>query len=227
MILSPPELVVMGMDTTLRHTNGALLSTLNSRSTDHGLALPRIRRIDTTPTGIDRDQVVTLRPRPLVWLRKLLVCAWSGYLLIAPWPSSLKLDLCLLSVVLFGTFRTITVSSQQITWNYRFGFLPFYTRQLALKDQRTLVTGWEESSGLCEALLLGLWRAFFAPLADWLCPWRGGPYRLWVKNSQGTQTLVWRGRVERSFHRNHKLLSQATGLPSHRAPASESQPSWL
>ncbi len=217
----------MSMETTLRHTNGALLAALNSRSVDHGLALPRIQRIDVIPSDVDHDRVVTLRPRPLLWLRKLLVCAWSGYLLISPWSSSVKLDLCLLSVVVLGTFRTITVSSQQITWTYRFGFLPFYTRRLSLKDQCGIVTGWEESSGLCEALLLGLWGAFFAPLADWLCPWRGGPYRLWVKNSQGVQTLVWRGRVERSFHRNHKLLGEATRLPSYRAPASESQPKWL
>jgi hypothetical protein len=217
----------MSMETTLRHSNAALLATLTSGSPAQDLTHPPLRQIDGYPVANDSDQIVTLRPRPLLWLRKLLVCGWSGYLLISPWPSSVKLDLCLLSLVILGTFRTITVSSQQVTWKYRFGFLPFYTGRLALKDQSSIVTGWEERSGLCEALLLGLWGACVAPLADWLCPWRGGPYRLWLKNVQGQQTLVWRGRVEKNFYRNHKLLSQATGFPSHRAPASESQPKWL
>ncbi len=217
----------MSMETTLRHSNAALLATLASGSTDQDLAHPRIRRMNAQPVDADRDQIVTLRPRPLLWLRKLLVCGWSGYLLISPWSSAVRLDYCLFSVLFLGTFRTITVSNRQIIWNYRIAFVPFYSSQLGLKDQTSIVTGWEERSGLGEALLLGLWGACVAPLADWLCPWRGGPYRLWVKNTQGNRTLVWRGRVERSFHRNHKLLTQATGLPSQRAPASESQPKWL
>ena len=217
----------MSMETTLRQPNAVLLATRAPGNTDQDLAQPRIRRIHIKPASVDRDSIVTLRPRPLLWLRKVLVCGWSGYLLISDWPSSVKLDCCLISLLILGTFRTITVSSQQITWTYRLSFLPFYTSQLSLKDQSNIVTGWEERSGLGEALLLGLWSTCVAPLADWLCPWRGGPYRLWVKNTQGTQTLVWRGRVERTFYRNHKLLSQATGLPSQRAPASESQPKWL
>lgn len=217
----------MSMETTLRHSEATLLATLASGSTDQELAHPRIRRINAQPVSAEHDQIVTLRPRPLLWLRKLLVCGWSGYLLISPWPSTTRLDYCLLSVLVLGTFRTIRVSNRNITWNYRIGFIPFYSSQLNLKDQTSIVTGWEERSGLGEALLLGLWGACVAPLADWLCPWRGGPYRLWVKNTHGTRTLVWRGRVERSFHCNHKLLGQATGLPSQRAPASESQPKWL
>ncbi len=217
----------MSMETTLHNSNRDLLATFTSGSTEQDLAQSRLRPFKSQPVEIGQDQIVTLRPRPLNWLRKALVCGWSGYLLISPWPSAVKLDYCLLSLVILGTFRTITVSNRQITWKYRFGFLPFYTSHLGLQDQTAIVTGWEERSGLCEALLLGLWGTCVAPLADWLCPWRSGPYRLWVKNSHGTRTLIWRGRVERSFHLNHKLLVQATGLPSQRAPASESQPKWL
>ncbi len=192
-----------------------------------GSAQPQIARVDAVSTAVGSDQVVTLRPRPLLWLRKTLVVGWSGYLLIAPWSPSFKLDCCLISLVLLGTFRTTTVSARRITWKYRFGFLPFYTRHLALQDHCQIVTGWEERSGLGEALLLGLWAACVAPLADWLCPWPGGQYRLWVKTPHGKRILVWRGRVGRSYYRNHKLLGQATGLPSFRAPTSESRAHWL
>ena len=215
------------METTFLFPNPKLLASQNAGGTQQASALPRIARVDAVSTAAGTDQVVILRPRPLLWLRKTLVCGWSGYLLISPWSSSFKLDCCLVSLVLLGTFRTTTVSARRITWKYRFGFLPFYTRHLSLKDQCQIVTGWEERSGLGEALLLGLWGACVAPLADWLCPWPGGSYRLWVKNSHGKQILVWRGRVGRNFHRNHKLLSQATRLPSFRAPTSESRAHWL
>ena len=215
------------METTLRHSTRELVAAFHSGSAGQGLAHPETRLFYANLSGVEPDEIVTLRPRPLVWLRKVLVCGWSGFLLVSSWPSPVKLDCCLLSLIVLGTFRTITVSAQQVIWSYQLGFLPFYTSRISLLDQSRIVTSWEERSGLGEALLLGLWGTCVAPLADWLCPWRGGPYRLWVQDRQGMRTLIWRGRVERSFHRNHKLLGQATGMPSVRAPASESQPHWL
>ncbi len=206
------------METTTLNLNAKQLTALSQIGLSTPNARPSLRQPELTPVALGRDQIVTLRPRPLLWLRKTLMCGWCGYLLMTPWTSSFKLDCCLVGLVILGTFRTTTVSGDHIEWSYRFGFLPFYRRQLRLNDQTCIVTGWEERSGLGEALLLGLWGMCFAPLADWLCPWPGGSYRLWVKNSQGRRVLVWRGRVAKTFYRNHKLLSQATGLPSQRVP---------
>lgn len=214
------------METTLLNSSGALLASFTSEETSRGPAPIFEQPVQAQPANAD-EGCVTLRPRPLAAFRKALVCGWSAFLIVSPWSPSFKLDCCLVSLVILGTFRTTTASRQRITWTYRFGFLPFYTRRLALRDQSCVATGWEERSGLAEAALLGLWSTVLAPLADWLCPWRGGPYRLWVMGSDGKQTLVWRGRVERTYHRNHRLLIDATGLPSRRAPASDSQPNWL
>lgn len=207
------------METTTLNLNPAKLTALSHVGTVSGSVQSKLQQPEQIPFASDRDQVVTLRPRPHLWLRKTLFCAWSGYLIIAPWTSSFKLDCCLLALVILGTFRTTTVSANEIAWHYCFGFVPYYSRQLSVKDQTTILTGWEERSGLGEALLLGLWSMGLAPLADWLCPWPGGSYRLWVKNHHDQRVLVWRGRVERTFHRNHKLLSQATRMPSQRAPS--------
>lgn len=219
MILGPLSHVVFGMETSILNLNPAKLMALSQVGMVSGSAQPSSLQPEQIRLAGDRDQVVTLRPRPHLWLRKTLFCAWSGYLIIAPWTSSFKLDCCLLALIILGTFRTTTVSATGITWRYHFGFMPYYQRQMPLQDQTTILTGWEESSGLGEALLLGLWSMGLAPLADWLCPWPGGAYRLWLKNNHGQQVLVWRGRVERTFHRNHKLLGQATRLPSQRAPS--------
>ncbi len=194
------------------------LTALSQVGAVSGTAQPDFRQPQSHTVATDRDQAVTLRPRPLLWLRKTLTCGWCGYLILTPWSPSFKLDCCLVGLVILGTFRQTTVSASQITWQYRFGFMPFYSRTLRLQNQTCILTGWEERSGLGEALLLGMWAMCIAPLADWLCPWPGGSYRLWVKNSEGKRVLVWRGRVERTFHRNHKLLSQTTGLPSQRMP---------
>ena len=215
------------METTLPYPSRALLASFTSEETDRGAAPIPVQLVQTQPPAVEAEQSVTLRPRPLTALRKALVCGWSAFLIVSPWSSSFKLDCCLVSLAILGTFRTTTASQREIIWSYRFAFLPFFSRRLALRDQCSIATGWEERSGLAEAALLGLWSTLIAPLADWLCPWRGGPYRLWLMDSQGKQTLVWRGRVERTYHRNHQLLVAATGLPSRRAPASDSQPNWL
>lgn len=208
----------MSMETTTLKVNAPQLMALSQIGMSTPSAQAELRQPESKPAVFGSDQLVTLRPRPLLWLRKSLMCGWCGYLLTTPWTPTFKLDCCLIGLVILGTFRTTLVSAFQIEWHYRFGFLPFYQRHLRVSDQVCILTGWEEQSGLGEALLLGLWAMCFAPLSDWLCPWPGGPYRLWVKNSQGHRVLVWRGRVEKTFYRNHKLLSQSTGLPSQRVP---------
>ncbi len=206
------------METTTLNLNARQLTALSQVGLSTPSAQPDLRRPELTQVALGQDEVVTLRPRPLLWIRKTLMCAWCGYLFVTPWSPSFKLDCCLLGLVILGTFRTTTVSASQIEWRYRFGFLPFYRRHLSLTAQTCILSGWEERSGLGEALLLGLWAMCIAPLADWLCPWPGGSHRLWVKDSQGRRVLVWRGRVAKTFYRNHKLLSEATGLPSQRIP---------
>lgn len=204
------------MDTTTLNLNAASLSATSQSGSTEQAAQPVLTSSSPPAAKVEQDQTVRLRPRPVLWMRKVLACAWSGYLIISPLDPTTKLDYCLLGLVVLGTFRTTTVSASQIEWRYRFGFIPYHSSRLSLVNQISLLTGWEERSGLGEALLLGLWAACFAPLADWLCPWPGGSYRLWVKNSHGQRVLVWRGRVQRTFHRNHKLLSQVTRLPSQR-----------
>lgn len=216
MIRDPSPYVIVCMETmTLNLIPDKLVANSQAGAVSKS-AQSDFRQPRSLPVANDRDQIVTLRPRPLLWLRKTLACSWCGYLIITPWSPSFKLNCCLIGLVILGTFRQTNVSATKINWHYRFAFMPFYRKTMLLQNHSCILTGWEEGSGLGEALLLGLWGTCFAPLSDWLCPWPGGSYRLWVKNTQGQRVLVWRGRVARHFHRNHKLLSQATGLPSQR-----------
>jgi hypothetical protein len=160
---------------------------------------------------------VMLRARSWRWLRKVLAISWSGYLIASNWwaPNS-KLVACLLAVAVLGTYRETLISKSKVTWKLWMAFLPVRTRTQTLQDAQCVCSEWEEQGGMIEALMLGSWGLLFAPLSDWLCPWPGGVYKLWIKSQQGTKVLVWRGRSERNFHSNHRLMQSVTGLPSPR-----------
>lgn len=165
------------------------------------------------------ERFVHLSPYPLIWFRKILVSFGAGYLILSSRPPVVKGSLLFLGMLLFGTFCTTLVSNHRIIWKYRFLFMPIFTRQLRLSEAACLQSHWEESSGLCEALLLGTWGLLVAPFSDWLGLMPGGQYRLWIKSHAGKRTLVWRGRVPRTFHQNNRILVQTTGLTSHRIVA--------
>ncbi|MDB5389336.1 MAG: hypothetical protein JWM11_4982 [Planctomycetaceae bacterium] len=160
---------------------------------------------------------VMLRARSMRWLRKLLVISWSGYLIASTWwaPNS-KLLACLLAIALLGTYRETFISNSQITWKLWLGFMLLGTWNCPLQCAQSVCPEWEEQGGMIEALLLGMWGLILAPLMDWLCPWRGGVFKLWIKGPLGMKILVWRGRSVRAFHSNHRLVQTVTGLPGPR-----------
>lgn len=158
-----------------------------------------------------------LRAQSWRWLRKSLVISWSSYLISSPWwsPNS-KLVCCLLAVAILGTYRETLISRTRVTWKLCLMFIPVGKWTCTLQDAQSVCSEYEEQGGMIEALLLGLWGLLLAPLLDWLCPWRGGVFKLWIKGRQGMKILVWRGRSERAFHSNHRLLHAVTGLPGPR-----------
>jgi len=173
--------------------------------------------LSTSFQEVNSMDAVMLRARSRRWLRKLLVITWSAYLLTSPWwtPNS-KLVACLISVIVLGTYRETYISKVSVAWSFCLAFLPVGTWTSSLQGAHCLQSEWEEQGGMIEALMLGLWGLVLAPLIDWLCPWRGGVFQLWIKAENGRKILIWRGRSERAFHSNHRLVQSVTQLPTPR-----------
>jgi hypothetical protein len=59
--------------------------------------------------------------------------------------------------------------------------------------------------------LFGGWWLWSKAL-DWLTPWMGGPYKLWLRATSGKRVLAWQGRSEAQFRANLDMLLNRTGL---------------
>ena len=170
----------------------------------------------TATAEVSADSAV-LRAYSRRWLRKLLVIGWSSYLIASPWwtPDS-KLIACLIAVAVFGTYRQTLICKTNVSWKLWLAFIPLGTWNCSLQGAHSLSSEWEEQGGMLEALMLGMWGLFFAPLIDWLSPFRGGVFKLSIKTGDGRKILIWRGRSMRAFHSNHRLLQTVTQLPAPR-----------
>jgi len=196
----------------LNLTTGSLGQT---KGTTSGEPSPtQSRKVDAAHDILSTDSVM-LYARSHRWLRKLLVICWSSYLIASQWwnPNS-KLIACITAVLVLGTYRETLVSKTNVSWKIYLAFFSLGTWKFSLQDATLLTSEWEEQGGMMEALMLGMWGLLLAPLLDWLTPWRGGLFKLWIRTSQGRKILVWRGRSERSFHYNQRLMQTVTMLPT-------------
>ena len=53
-------------------------------------------------------------------------------------------------------------------------------------------------------------------LLDWLIPWAGGDYKLWLRTKSDQRVLAWQGNGEANFRRNLEILEEVSGLPVTR-----------
>jgi hypothetical protein len=217
MILRPLSAVSTDIMNIKLRTEPSVLATFAEEFRESASRLPPVIKSSASFAETAATDSVMLRARSFRWVRKLLVICWSGYLIASPWWSSnSKLVACLFAVIALGTYRETFISKSRVTWKLYLSFVKVGTWVCPLENAQKVCSEWEEQGGMIEALLLGLWALLLAPLMDWLCPWRGGVFKLWIQGQQGMKILVWRGRSVRAFHSNHRLLQTVTALPGPR-----------
>ena len=60
-------------------------------------------------------------------------------------------------------------------------------------------------------MIFGNWFVWWTVL-DWMIPWVGGSYKLWLRAGSGKRVLAWQGSSDRQFRENLDLLQRRTGL---------------
>jgi hypothetical protein len=67
--------------------------------------------------------------------------------------------------------------------------------------------------GCAIAALAGIQTLLMVWLLDWLIPWAGGEYKLWLRMLAGHRVLAWQGNGESNFRQNLNILEDISGLP--------------
>ncbi len=99
-------------------------------------------------------------------------------------------------------------------------FVPLRPVRTPLADLKWIETDVEQrmgaASGCALAFVFGLQNLLMVWLLDWLIPWAGGDYKLWLRTLSGRRVLAWQGNGDSNFRQNMDILEEASGLPIKR-----------
>jgi hypothetical protein len=158
-----------------------------------------------------------LHPVPRLWLRVLLLA-----LILLPIPFAratwtVKGMGVLLWTVMLGSYRDVRIEGAVLRYGFVVGFVPLKPRRLKLDRVTRLAIDTEQGVGWGWMFVVGLWNWLFCWVLDWLFPWFGGRYRVWLLTARGKQILAWQGNSDDALHENLAMLESATGLTTERS----------
>lgn len=161
-----------------------------------------------------------LLPRPKIWLRVtifvlLVALAWIGS---SAWYA--KLIFCMAMAGLVGTFPRSRINITYFEKEWFVFFVPVGVMRLEIAELFQIETDLDSkigaSGGLFVLIFFGLMNLVAFWLFDWLMPWIGGDYKLWLRTKSDQRVLAWQGNGESNFRRNLDLLKDLSGLPVTR-----------
>jgi len=161
-----------------------------------------------------------LVPHPKIWLRAVILVlfaalAWFG---TTSWQS--KVGFCFIVAGFLGTFPRPRISAEYYEREWFAVFVPLGRSRTRLADLTQIETDLEKGIGMTGGclvwLLFGIQTLVMVWLLDWLLPWAGGDYKLWLRTKSGRRILAWQGNGESNFQRNLEILEDTLGLPVTR-----------
>jgi hypothetical protein len=162
------------------------------------------------------DDFSPLVPRPKLWLRLTLATAMLALMLISTGPPSVKLIAAVSMIGVLGTYPAMRINPRCFEKHWRVAFIPIGTTREPLDQFVHVETDLEQRFGLgagCAlALLVGVWNVVMVRVLDWLLPWAGGDYKLWLRTGGNRRVLAWQGNGEANFRHNLEVLEAVSGL---------------
>ncbi len=166
------------------------------------------------------DASTLLVPPPRIWLRATILAALTALIMMADRISFSCVAFCLTMTALLGTFPRARIGAKTFEKEWFVCFVPVGVTRTRLADVVQIETDLESRMGMVGGCLLGLVFGFmnvlFIWLLDWLIPWAGGDYKLWLRTESDQRVLAWQGNGEVHFRRNLEILKNASGLPVTR-----------
>ena len=146
------------------------------------------------------NATMPLVPQPKIWLRAtililLIALAWIGE---SSWCA--KGIFALAMAGLLGTFPRLRIDTEYFQREWFVAFLPVYGRRIRLDKLVQIETDVETrlgaEVGVVLAVFVGAWNVLMIWLFDWVIPWLGGDYKLWLRTKSDRRILAWQGNGE-------------------------------
>jgi hypothetical protein len=163
---------------------------------------------------------IPLTPQPKIWLRAAILAMLVLFIAIGQSSWFAKFGGCLMMAAWLGTFPRQRINSKVFEKEYFVCFVPIGIHRTRLTDVVRIETDVERriglSTGILLSLFLGVINIICIRLLDWLFPWAGGDYKLWLQTKSDGRVLAWQGNGEENFKNNLDILQETTDLPIAR-----------
>ncbi len=170
---------------------------------------PKTKLVDQKTSTDDEGVFLTplRRRRPRLIVFALLV----AFIMIGRPPWYQQVGFALSMAVLLGTYPLVEIRRKYIERSMIVLFYPAHTQRFPLRDFVSIETDLEKRiADSVGCLILFVW--VFRPF-DYLMPWVGGDFKLWLRSLDDDRLLVWQGNNEHHFRINLETLESRTGLP--------------
>ena len=166
------------------------------------------------------DASTPLIPQPRIWLRVAILAILAVLVCIGASLWYAKIAFCLVATGFFGTFPRPCINTMYFEKQWFVFFVPVNLHKTRLADVVQIETDVESrmgmASGCALSLVIGIQNVLMVWLLDWLIPWAGGDYKLWLRIGVDKRVLAWQGNGESNFRKNLEILEDISELPVTR-----------
>ena len=127
-----------------------------------------------------------------------------------------KVFVAVMLTLLAGTFRRSCVRGDKFRTGMTIMFYRLPIRQWKLERFVTIEVETEGRLHFGWVVLMELCLWLWLRLSDYLFPWIGGEFGLWLCSVKGKRVLAWQGNSEDYFRNNLEMLETATGAEVQR-----------
>lgn len=172
---------------------------------------PKIRSDNITASVGTGDDGLVLEPQRWIRARVIALAALVGFVSIGPAPWYQKLLFALSMLLIFGAYPIIVVTERHIEQTIVVGFYPVYKKRWKLRDFTAVETEMEqrltETFGLLVLFFWVFWLLF--RIFDYVMPWMGGNYKLYLRQFDDERLLIWQGNNDADYEVNRDILEDA------------------
>jgi len=160
---------------------------------------------------------VSLVPEPRIVLRATIWGLLAALALIGPSVWHAKLGFSVTMALFLGTFPRPQINAKCFRKQWFVAFVPAYLSDARTADLVRIESGLDdrlEGFGGMGSLVMRIVRlVYLGWLWDWLFPWLGGDYMLWLRTASDERILAWQGNGEANFQQNLEILEETLRLP--------------
>lgn len=128
-------------------------------------------------------------------------------LLAFSWPLWVRISVCLLPLLLAGTYRVSTIKDDKFRSQLYVAFVPFKTDRCNLPGVMYIETKYNAVGHVPDTLPgVGLLQRLLGTLIELLAPTLGGAYEIWIITAKGREIPAWQGFSQQNFDENVALL---------------------